>query len=173
VSIVAVTMLLISTEPWLSVAYAIPCGINCENITNSPSVSVTLNGTNQTVPYTLAFSLNNTNVLGWNVTITSTQFKTGTIPTRTLPTTASSISNVTAVCTPGQICTGLPQNGVTYPVAVPAGISAPTPVKFYNTSAASGVGTFDVSTAIKVTVPANAYAGTYTSTITLAYVSGP
>src|SRR5947209_20026639 len=72
------------------VTYAIPCGVNCENITNTPTVAVILNGVDQTVSYTLAFSLNNVSVLGWNVTITSTQFATGATPVRTLTTTISS-----------------------------------------------------------------------------------
>jgi len=155
------------------VAYAIPCGVNCENITNTPTVAVTLNGVDQTVSYALAFSLNNLSALGWNVTVTSTQFATGATPVRTLPTTASSVTGVTAVCTTGQICTALPQNAVIYPVAVPAGNSAPTPVKLYSDQSNTGIGTFDLSATITVTVPANAYAGTYTSTITLAYVIGP
>ncbi len=67
----------------------------------------------------------------------------------------------------------MPQNSVTYPVAVPAGNPAPTAVKFYNAQALTGLGTFDLSTTIKIAVPANAYAGNYSSTITLAYVSGP
>jgi hypothetical protein len=176
IAIVAMSMLVMSTRLWSSpgvpTAYAIPCGINCENITNTPSVSLTLNGSDQTVSYTLTFSLNNVSILGWNVTITSTKFTTGS-PVHTLAPAASSVTGVTAVCTGGQICTTLPQNAVTYPVAVPAGNLAPPPVKFYNAQSGSGVGTFDISTAINITVPANAYAGTYTSTITLAYVSGP
>ena len=170
-------LLVISTALWssmgASVAYALPCGVNCENTTNSPSVSLTLNGSDQTVSYTMTFSLNNINTFGWNVTITSTQFATGATPVHTLATTASSITGVTAVCSPGQVCTSLPQNVVTYPVAVPADNPAPGPVKFYDAQNLSGVGTFDISTTIVVTVPANAYAGTYTSTLTLAYVSGP
>ncbi len=174
--IVAIAVLAMSTElltQGAPVAYAIPCGTNCENVTNSPAVALTLDGTDQMVSYTLTFSLNNLSVLGWNVTITSTQFKTGTTPTRTLSMTASSVMGVTAVCTGGQICTTMPQNAVTYPVTVPADNPAPTAVKFYNASAVSGVGTFDLSTTIKITLPANAYAGIYTSTITLAYISGP
>ncbi len=175
--VVALAMLVMSTELWLSlgmsVAYAIPCGINCLNVTNTPTAVVTLNGTDQTVSYTLTLSVNTTLNLGWNVTITSTQFTTGTTPKRSLPTTASSVTGVTAVCTAGQTCLTMPQNSVTYPVAVPAGNPAPTAVKFYNAQALTGLGTFDLSTTIKVAVPANAYAGNYTSTITLAYVSGP
>ncbi len=143
------TLLLMNTRPWLStgttVVYAIPCGINCENITNTPTVSMTLNGADQTVPYTLTFSLNGTSITGWNVTITSTQFATGTIPTRTLSTSASSITGVTAVCTAGQVCATMPQNSVTYPVALPAGNPAPAANKFYSTPSTTGIGTFDLS----------------------------
>lgn len=175
--VVSMMLLIISTVLWssmgASVAYALPCGVNCENTTNSPSVSLTLNGSDQTVSYTMTFSLNNINALGWNVTITSRQFATGTTPAHTLATTASSITGVTAVCSPGQVCTSLPHNAVTYPIVVPADNPAPNPVKFYNAQNLSGIGTFDLSTTITVTVPANAYAGTYTSTLTLAYVSGP
>jgi len=174
--VVAIVVLAMSTElptQGAPVAYAIPCGVNCETVTNSPTVSLTLNGTDQTVSYILTLTLNHNGEEGWNVTITSTQFQTGTTPTRTLPATASSITGVTAVCTAGQTCTTMPQNGITYPVAVPAGQPAPTAVKFYNAAATSGKGTFDISTTINITVPANTYAGSYTSTITLARVSGP
>jgi len=41
------------------------------------------------------------------------------------------------------------------------------------TGAASGLGKIDVNAAISVTVPANAYAGTYTSTVTVSIVAGP
>jgi len=176
IAIVAMSMLVMSTGLWSSpgvpTAYAIPCGTNCENVTNTPSVSLPLNGIDQTVSYTLTFSLNKVNAAGWNVTITSTQFTTDS-PVQTLATAASSVTGVTEVCTAGQTCHTMPLNVVTYPVAVPAGIPAPTAVKFYNASANSGFGTFDISTAINITVPANAYIGTYTSTITLAYVTGP
>ncbi|GAC1347576.1 MAG: hypothetical protein NVSMB27_13290 [Ktedonobacteraceae bacterium] len=175
--VVALIILVTNAELWplrgTPVAYAIPCGLDCENINNSPSISLTLNGTDQTATYTLAMSVNNTLNLGWNVTITSTQFATGSTPTYTLSTAASSTTGVAAVCTSGQTCTTMPQNTVTYPVAVPAGNLAPTAIKFYNAQATSGIGTFDLSTTINVTVPANTYAGTYTSTITVAYASGP
>ena len=175
--VVVMAMLVMSTVRGLSsgtlVTYAIPCGINCLNVTDTPTAVVTLNGADQTVSYLLTLSVNTTLNLGWNVTITSTQYTTGTTPKRTLPTTASTITGVTAVCTTGQTCLTMPQNTVTYPVAVPAGNPAPTAVKFYNAQALSGIGTFDLSTTIKVTVPANAYAGMYTSTVTLAYVNGP
>ena len=175
--VVTMILLIMSWGLWLPldapVAYAIPCGLNCENITTSPSFAMTLNGSDQTISYTLVFSVNNLSVLGWNVTITSTRYETATTPVHSLPTTTSNVTGVTAVCSSGQICTSLPQNTVTYPITMPVGNPAPAPVKLYNAQNISGVGTFDLSVAITIAVPANVYAGTYTDTITLAYVSGP
>ena len=62
---------------------------------------------------------------------------------------------------------------MSYPLGVPAGASAPTAVKFFNAAADSGMGDFTVTPTVRVTILANAYAGTYTSTVTLAVVSGP
>ncbi|MDQ2714440.1 MAG: hypothetical protein M3Z08_05990 [Chloroflexota bacterium] len=160
------------SAPGMPVAYAIPCGINCLDVTNAPVASLSLNGRDQTVSYALTFSLENQSALGWNVTITSTQFISASL-IHTLAPSASAITAITAVCQPAQTCTTLPTNAVTYPVAVPAGNPAPTAIKFYNAAAGSGEGTFDLSTTITISVPANAYAGSYSSTITLAYVSGP
>lgn len=175
--VVAIGLMLIGKEARpsqeVSKAYALTCGINCLNSTNAPTAVVPLTGIDQTANYTLTLSVNSTLNLGWNVTITSTQFDTTTTPTRTLPTSASSITGVTEVCTSGQVCVSNPQNSVTYPVAIPAGSTEPAAAKFYNAQALSGVGTFDLSATIAIAIPANAYAGTYSSTITLAYVSGP
>ncbi|MDQ2903840.1 MAG: WxL domain-containing protein [Chloroflexota bacterium] len=176
VAIVTMFMLVMSSRPesapGMMVAHAIPCGINCLDVTNAPTASVRLNGSDQTVSYALTFSLENQSALGWNVTITSTQFISASHG-HTLAPTASAITAMTAVCQPLQTCTTMPTNAVTYPVAVPADNPAPTAVKFYNAAAGSGEGTFDISTTITISIPANAYAGSYSSTITLAYVSGP
>jgi hypothetical protein len=56
---------------------------------------------------------------------------------------------------------------------VPAGGTAPTAVKFFNTTANNGMGKFTVTPTFGVTVPQNAFAGTYTSTVTLSVVTGP
>lgn len=158
----------------IGIAYAaIPCGTNCENVTNTPTTSISLNGTDQIVDYTLGLSVNSIPNLGWRVTITSTTFQTGTTPSHTLPTTSSSIINTTAVCRSGELCTTMPNNTVSYPVAVPTDNPAPTAVRFYNATALSGIGTFDLSATVRIAIPANVYAGTYTSTYTLAYISGP
>ncbi len=58
-------------------------------------------------------------------------------------------------------------------MAVPAGSSAPTAVKLFNAAANRGMGGFTVTPTVQVAIPANTYAGTYTSTVTVAVVSGP
>lgn len=139
----------------------------------TPSLSVTLNGTDQTPTYTVPAAANDEtgSGSGWHLTITSTQFTTGGGTPRTLSTSASSITGVTASCTHGT-CTN-PTDGTTYPLGVPAGSTPPTAVTFYSAAAATGMGDFTLTPTIQVSVPANAYAGTYSSTLTLAVVSGP
>jgi hypothetical protein len=105
---------------------------------------------------------------GWNVTLTSTIFSTGI---RTLAANGSSITGVTSVCS--GVCTSNPSNSISYPVGVPAGSSPPPAVKIFNSASATGIGTFTVTPTVRVAVPANAYAGAYSSTLALALVSGP
>ena len=146
-------------------------GVLTEATTAAPTFSVTLNGSNQSPTYTLPITVTDTRGTGagWNLTITSTQLKTS--GGQTLSTTASSIAGVTSSCSVSP-CTN-PTNRVIYPLTVPAGATAPTAVKFYNAAAATGLGTFTVTPTVKVAVPANAFKGTYQSTITLAIASGP
>lgn len=139
----------------------------------APTFSATLNGTNQTPTYTLPMTVEDStgSGAGWNTTITSTQFTAGGETPRTLSTTASSMTGVTSECAEGT-CTN-PTNAVAYPLTVPAAAVAPTAVKFFNAAAETGMGKFTVTPTVGVSIPANTYAGTYTSTVTLASVSGP
>jgi hypothetical protein len=141
----------------------------------SPSFGLTLNGTDQSPTYTLpvtAVDPRGTGT-GWNLTITSTQFKDASAPTHTFPTTASTITSVTNGCTTGSTCTAA-TNSISYAAfTVPAAAVAPAPVKFFNSAATTGLGSMDVNASLKVFVPANTYAGTYTSTVTVSIVSGP
>jgi hypothetical protein len=91
--------------------------------------------------------------------------------TQTLATNASSLTGVTSSCTSGT-CTN-PTNSVAYPVAVPAAATPPTPVKFFNAAANTGMGKFTDTPTIGVFVPQSSFAGSYTSTLTLAVVTGP
>jgi len=79
------------------------------------------------------------------------------------------------------VATGLPAaattatatSNISFPYTLPAGSTAPTATKLYNAAANTGLGNQTVAGTIRVAVPANAYAGTYTSTWTFSLVSGP
>jgi hypothetical protein len=135
------------------------------------SISDTLDGTDQSVNYTLPLTMNDLRGTGtgWNLTMTSTTFTNGT---QNLATTASSIASATSACTVGGACTN-PTNAITYPLNVPAAATAPAAVKVFNAAATTGMGRFTVTPSINVAIPGNSYAGTYTSTLTIAAVSGP
>jgi hypothetical protein len=107
--------------------------------------------------------------LGWNLTITSTTLTTGT---HSLSTSASKVTGATATCANGGICVA-PTNTTSYPVSVPAASTAPAAVKFASVSASTGEGAFSMPAALQVSVPQNSFAGSYTSTVTVAVVSGP
>jgi hypothetical protein len=137
----------------------------------TPSFAVTLDGTDKTGHYTVPTTVTDAtgSNAGWNLTITSTEFTTGSV---TLADDASSITGVTNTC--ATTCTAATATGaISYPVGIPAGASAPTAVKYFDADVASGAGQFTNTPAVDVAVPANATAGTYTSTLTLAAVSGP
>jgi hypothetical protein len=148
-------------------------GSLAEATSATPSFSATLDGTDQTPTYTLRITVTEARGTGagWNMTITSTQFTTGGGTPKTLSTSASSMTSVASVCATGT-CTN-PTNAVTYPVAVPAAAAPPTAVKFFNASANTGMGKFTITPTIGVSVPANTFAGAYSSTVTLAVASGP
>jgi hypothetical protein len=142
--------------------------------TATPSFSVTLDGTDKTGSYSVPTTVTDAtgSGAGWNLTITSTQFTTGGGSPKTLSTSASSLTGVTNSCVGGSTCTN-PTNSVGYPVAVPAGSTPPTAVKYFNSAVNTGQGQFANTPSISVSVPANAYAGSYSSTLTVAAVSGP
>jgi len=62
---------------------------------------------------------------------------------------------------------------VAYPFPLPAAATAPTATRLYNVPAGTGMGDQTVTPKWTLAIPANAYAGTYTSTWTLSLVSGP
>lgn len=165
----------VTTSAWIAQTVALRDAAQATlslSSTASPTFSANLNSGDQTPTYTTPLTVNDTRTtgsVGWNLTITSTQFNTGT---HTLATNASGVTSVTSSCANGGVCTN-PTNSVTYPVSVPAGSSPPAPIKFYNAVSATGVGTFTVTPTITVSVPQNSYVGSYVSTLTIAIVSGP
>jgi hypothetical protein len=138
----------------------------------TPSFSANLDNGDSTPTYTVPLSTQDTRGTGagWNETITSTQFSTA--GGKTLATNASSITGVSSVN--GSGTNTAPANSISpYPVGVPADSGPPTAVKFFDATANTGMGMFTVTPTIGVFVPQNTYAGTYTSTLTIAIVSGP
>jgi hypothetical protein len=135
------------------------------------SLNSTLDGTDQSINYTLPLTMNDLRGTGagWNLTMTSTTFTSGS---NTLATSASSIAAVTSSCTGGGTCTN-PTNAISYPLTLPAATSAPAAVKVFNAAANTGMGRFTVTPSINVSIPGNSFAGSYTSTVTIAAVSGP
>jgi hypothetical protein len=136
------------------------------------SISDTLDGTDQTVAYTVPLNLTDArgSGAGWNLTLTSTTFTDAS--SHTLSTTASTVASVAMACVAGNSCTSA-TNAITYPVTVPAATTAPAAVKIFNAAANTGMGKLTVTPTINVAIPGNSYAGTYTSTLTVAAVSGP
>jgi hypothetical protein len=125
---------------------------------------------------------------GWNVTVSATTFtsispaatlvNTGTFSTNGSITSAVLTTAPTGACTATVTCTA-PTDTTTYPVAITTATSAPTPVKIYDDSAASGLGSITIglpgAAAVGwwVAVPGSVVAATYTSTVTLEVISAP
>ncbi len=137
----------------------------------SVAFSGALTGSNQVLNASQALDVqdNTGAAAGWNITLTTTTFTNGS---NTLPTNALSDTAATGGCDAGITCT-LATNGITYPVAIPAGASAPTAVKILSAAAGTGMGGQTWTHAMALAVPANARAGTYSSTWTYSLVTGP
>jgi hypothetical protein len=141
----------------------------------TPTFSLTLDGLDQTptyaLPVTVVDARGKATAGGWNLTITSTTFSDGA--GHTFPATASTITNVATACGAGSTCL-LPTNAIANSnLAVPAAATAPAAVKYENAANATGLGTITVTATVQVAVPANVFAGVYSSTVTVAIVTGP
>jgi len=139
------------------------------------TLSATLSGVDQTPTATQAIDVGDAtgSGTGWNLTATSTTFSTGGLAPKTLSTTATTIGVApTVACDTGATCT-LTTNAITYPYTLPAATTAPTATKVYNAAANTGMGNQTVTPTWKLALPANTFAGTYTSTWTISLVSAP
>jgi len=134
--------------------------------TSSPVTApgVTLNGVDQSKTFNIvsqvAYTGGNNNA-GWKVQAAAT------IPTssgHTIPNL-----NVTAgtfAC--ASSCTTNPTNSITYPLTL-----STTAQTIYNAAVNTGRGTFNVTNTFEMTYTANAFPGTYSSTVTLTGSNGP
>jgi len=135
------------------------------NLPSSPAISTTLDGTDQTASYAPLLGIVDARGTGagWNLTVAATSFSDGSGHTLN----AGTLTGVTSACRAGSTCTAA-TNSVTYPLTL-----GTTPTKFFSTAANTGLGKLDVTPTVSVSIPGNAYAGSYSSTVTLAAVSGP
>jgi hypothetical protein len=110
--------------------------------------------------------------LGWNVTATSTTWSTA--GGKTLPTTATTTTSApTAGCDASFDCI-VAVNAVGYTSwTLPAAVSAPLALKLFNAAANTGIGHQTITPTLSLSVPASAYSGLYTTTITVTLVSAP
>ena len=172
------TLTPVTTGAWIAATIALdPAAAATLSLstTATPTFSASLPAGDQAPAYTLPLTILDTRTgaaAGWNLTITSTRFTTGGATPRGLATTASQATAVASACAGGASCVS-PADAVTYPLTVPAGSTPPSAVKLDDAAAGTGSGIFTITPTISVSVPANSYAGSYNSTLTIAVVSGP
>ena len=135
------------------------------NLPANPSITDTLDGTDQTATYAPILGLVDARGTGagWNLQISATTFSDGAGHSLAQGTVAS----VAQACHAASTCT-LATNAIGYPLTI-----GTTAAKVFNAALNTGLGKIDVTPTINVAIPGNAYAGTYTSTVTLAAATGP
>ena len=136
------------------------------NLPSNPSISSTLDGTDQTASYSPVLGVVDARGTGagWNLTISATSFSDGSGHTLA----PGTVTAAAQACHTGSSCTAATSSGITYPLTITG-----TAAKLFNAAANTGLGKIDVTPTIQVSIPGNAYAGTYTSTVTLAAATGP
>jgi hypothetical protein len=129
-------------------------------IGTAPTFIVTLDGTDQTPAFALGPTATGTNG-AFNITASATVFTVGT-QTLVRP-TVTGIS--TGSCT-GGACIDAANTIASYPILLTAAAQ-----KIYSTATAKAA--IPLTASLTVSVPGNALAGAYASTLTLTIVSGP
>lgn len=104
---------------------------------------------------------------GWNLQISGTPLSDGVNGHPALL-QAVVVTDTRGGCAPGSTCTPPPPNNFTTFVQIGNTLN-----RFFSVAPNSGMGVINVQSVVQVTAPGNAFAGAYTSTITLAVVSGP
>jgi WxL domain surface cell wall-binding len=136
------------------------------NLPANPSITDTLDGTDQTVNYAPLLGVVDArgSGAGWNLQVSATTFSDGSGHTLA----PGTVTSAAQACVAGSTCTAAVNSGITLPLTITT-----TAAKFFNAAALSGLGKVNVTPTIAVAIPGNAYAGTYTSTVTLAATTGP
>jgi hypothetical protein len=133
------------------------------------SFSVALDGTDQTPVYQLPITVTSSGQqIGWHLLVSATQFINGSY---TFPATASSITSVSppGACSGGSCSLPVSSGLIVYPVTLPNTGGA----AIYSATSGTGQATNVMTANVQVSTPANVYAGTYTSTVTVTIAAGP
>jgi hypothetical protein len=136
------------------------------NLPSNPSITDTLDGTDQTVSYSPILGVVDARGTGagWNLQISATTFSDGSGHTLA----PGTVTAAAQACQGGSTCTAATNSGITLPLTI-SGVAA----KFFNAATLSGLGKLNVTPTIAVAIPGSTYEGTYTSTVTLAATTGP
>jgi hypothetical protein len=139
-------------------------GTLSEASTFAQNPTATLNGTDQKVPYVLPIVLTDARGSGaaWYLQISGTPLKDGSNHTLTQHVSAASI---TCVGNNGDTCS-VPTSPLLTPLDITTGLQ-----DFFSMGSAMGI--YNVPTTVQIIVPGNAFAGTYSTTITLASSATP
>lgn len=133
---------------------------------STATFSKTLDGTDQVATYSPVLNMVDARGTGagWKITVAATTFSDG--HSHTLA--AGTITSATQVCHTGSSCTAATNSITGYPLTLTG-----TAASIFNAALGTGLGQLDITPTFSVAVPGNAYAGTYTSTVTLAATTGP
>ena len=136
------------------------------NLPANPSVSDTLDGSDQNVTYAPVLGLVDARGTGagWNLQISATSFSDGAGHTLA----PGNLTAAAQACHAGSSCTAATNSGISLPLTISG-----TAAKFFNAALNTGLGKLDITPTIDIAIPGNSYAGTYTSTVTLAATTGP
>jgi hypothetical protein len=134
--------------------------------------SATLTGAAQAVTAPQAFDVVDStgSGSGWNITVTSTTWTSGS---NTLATSSTTDTAASGACDATITCTLGDNSATSYPVTVPAAATAPSAIEIQTAAANSGLAGQTWTHTMSLAVPAVARAGTYSSTWTYSLVSGP
>ena len=133
---------------------------------SNPSISNTIDGSDQTATYAPVLGVVDARGTGagWNLTMSATSFSDGSGHTLA----PGTVTAAAQACHSGSSCTAATSSGISYPLTLTG-----TAAKVFNAATSTGLGKVDVTPTVEVAVPGNAYAGTYTSTVTIAAATGP
>jgi hypothetical protein len=136
------------------------------NVPATAAITNTLDGTDQIATYAPVLSLIDARGTGagWNLQISATAFSDGASHTLA----QGQVGSVAQACKAGSTCTVATSSGITYPLTI-----GTVAAKVFNAALNTGLGKLDVTPTINVSIPGNAYAGVYTSVVTIAATTGP